>query len=84
MPLLAIILAMGSSFATHASITSATRATVTGYITPLSGPPCSVITACSNVVSSIICTDVYQGNRYQAFGKVTPSFPCDIIYYELP
>jgi len=84
----AILLAIGSSFATTAS-EKKVNAPVIGYfpIIPVIGPPpltpCSFKVLCSNIPGPI-CTAVYQGNVYQAFGKVHPEDTvCGVTVYRL-
>ncbi|MGV3460262.1 MAG: hypothetical protein ACO1N9_07390 [Flavobacterium sp.] len=43
--------------------------------------PCAIEVMCDNSLGRI-CTAMYQGTSYQAFGKFHPSSPtCDLILY---
>jgi len=82
MPTIAILLAVGGSFASNAS-EKATSTILPGYIIPLGGSICQNFTTCENILSPWICTLVYQGIPYQAYGKMSPQDTvCDIILYK--
>jgi len=83
----AILLAIGSSFATTAS-EKKVNAPVTGYFPkfPIIGPPpiaqCMFAQLCSNTPGPI-CTGVYQGITYQVFGKANPNDTvCQIVLFK--
>lgn len=61
MPVLAVVLAIGGSFASKASEQS-TAAKITGYITPFGRPACSITVQCSNLPGPA-CSAFYQGDR---------------------
>jgi len=82
MPTVAILLAIGSSLATHASEKS-TLVIKTGYISPIGGWPCSISTLCSSTGTSI-CTATYQAIKYQAYGKASQGDTvCEIFLFKL-
>jgi len=70
MSAVAIIFAIGGSFASH---TSENRFIVTGYIIPIGATMCQAATTCDNVTNPVLCTVVYQGVTYTAFGKASPN-----------
>ena len=81
MPAIAILLAIGGSFVSHAS-EKKTNVIVPGYIIPIGGSICENITTCSNVLTPVLCTVIYQGITYQAFAKQSGSDTvCDITLW---
>lgn len=78
MPVLAIILAIGGSFATHAAEKKADQ-TIIGYATSINGTPCSIIIICGQIPNTI-CVIIIIGIPTQAWGKFNPNdTACPII-----
>jgi len=79
-PVTAILLAVGGSFASRASEKSS-LVKIQGYFYPLGSPDCIPGILC-NTSGAILCTVVYRGQVYQEFGKIFPSdVPCPIVLY---
>lgn len=68
MSAVAVLLAIGASFTTHAS-EKKVLGPVNGYISPI-GWPCGITVGCSNTGFQA-CTAWYNGNLYQAFEKAS-------------
>ena len=87
MPITAAVMAVGSSFITHASEKSV-NGPVVAYINPLTSPPtlpCTINVTCSNIQAPVVCTAFYQGISYQAFSKASPNDTfCEIVRYKWP
>lgn len=64
MPVIAVIFAIGGSFATFASEKS-TQTSVIGYVSYFTS--CDIAVACGTL--GPVCTATVGGNVYQAFGK---------------
>ena len=79
MPAIAILLAIGGSFVSYAS-EKTTNALVPGYI-DIIGSHCIHYTTCSNIVGPVICTAIYQGIVYQAYGRFPNDTVCDLILW---
>jgi len=80
MPTVAILLAVGGSFVSHAS-EKKTTASVPGYIIPLGGI-CQNVILCNNI-SPGLCTVIYQGLSYQTFAKQAGcNTVCDILLWK--
>jgi len=81
MPAAAILLAIGGSFVSQASVKK-TTALVPGYVLLPGENECRNITICSNVLNPVLCTAIYQGNTYQCFSKQSGSDTvCDIFLW---
>jgi len=84
MTIVAIMLAIGGSFVSHAS-EKKTFTILPGYINPIFSFPCTNVTSCSNIAGRPFCTVTYQGHLYQAFGRQSPGDPyCDTVLFRLP
>jgi len=80
-PVLAILLAIGSSFATRASEKTNTT-TITCHVTPLGSAPCSISTQCSNTPGAL-CTLTYLGIIYPVYAKLAiTDTNCEIVCYK--
>ncbi|MGV3460261.1 MAG: DUF6520 family protein [Flavobacterium sp.] len=79
LPVFTLVLAVFSAFA-FKSADEKLLAPESGWIN-LPGLPCAIITQCDNTPGSV-CTAVYQGSVYQAFGKEFPTAMfCNKILY---
>jgi len=77
-PTATILFAIGASFTTHASQKSTTGISEAGYFTPIgfdstgNAPrPCSIAANCTTY-DSPLCMVMYEGQVFQAFGKINP------------
>jgi len=83
MPAATILLAVGGSFASHAS-EKKTTINVPGYVILPGDPICRNLTTCQNITATVLCTVIYQGNSYMAFSKQAPSdMVCDMFTWRL-
>jgi len=81
-PAVAILLALGGSFVSHAS-EKKTNANVSAWIIPIGATQCMSFSTCSNIVSPVLCTVTYQSNTYQAFNKEAPSdTTCNVLLFK--
>jgi len=85
MPLLAVILAIGFSFVSHAQEEKIPQLNVPGYYNtnPSIPYPCNIVIICSTTVGPV-CIVIISGQAYQAFGKISPTdADCVIILFRL-
>ena len=80
LPFTAPLFAIGVSFTTNVS-EKKFLAMTNGYIVAPNTPPCSVNTQCCS--GNVVCSMVYMGQAYQAFGKILPTdTTCNKIVYK--
>lgn len=83
MPVAAVALAIGGSFASQAS-EKKVNTSVLAYID--APDACHIVTSCSDVVNTVCTATVYSGTNvyyFQAYGKVSPSATtCPVILYQ--
>lgn len=79
-----VLLAIGGSFAIHASEKKAQRVLV-GYATSLNGTPCVVTTLCGEIPNTVCIAILSGGIGSQAWGKFNPNdISCPIIFRQRP
>jgi hypothetical protein len=71
LPFLLIAISIFSAFAFKSS-DNAELSLEFGWIN-LPGDPCAIMVQCDNIPSNFICTAIYEGTEYQAFGKAFPT-----------
>ena len=85
MPVAAILLAIGGSFASKANTVKSPQIIVPGYYNtnPAIPNPCNVSVQCSNITGPV-CTVTVGGQSYQAFGKVLETDTvCEIVRFRM-
>ncbi|WP_417558493.1 DUF6520 family protein [Mesoflavibacter zeaxanthinifaciens] len=83
LPVFVLILAIASAFAFKDTEESPLLAPETGWIN-LPGTPCAIAVECdNNPLLEVVCTAIYNGVEYQAFGKPNPSsMLCSRVLYK--
>ena len=82
-PLLAILFAIGESITSQAA-QQETNVKIKGYFSVIGvNPPCSLYLNCNTEIRPRLCTVIYQGQIYQAFGKINVNdTTCIIVLYD--
>ncbi|MGQ2981865.1 DUF6520 family protein [Flavobacterium sp.] len=79
LPAFALLLAVFSAFAFKSVGDEQLLAPENGWIN-LPTEPCAIQVQCDNTITQFVCTGIYQGITYQAFGKTAP-LRCNKVLY---